>query len=53
MEVGHFQPYLVTHLPGGELGHDPFLHFLLGYHVGGLGVISSGGEISESFFQIG
>ena len=42
VEVGHFKPDLISDFPGGELEGYLLLHFLLGYFVGGLGVISSG-----------
>ena len=43
VEVGSFQPDLLSYFPRGVLGGYSLFHFLLGQFVGGLGVISSGG----------
>ena len=42
-EVGCFEPHLISNSPGCELGGYSFLHFLLGYLMGSLGVITSSG----------
>ena len=42
-EVGGFEPDLISFLPQGEFGRDPFLHFLLGNLMSGLGIISGCG----------
>ena len=43
MEVGCFEPNLISHFPRGKFGGYPFFHLLLGYFVGGLGVIMGSG----------
>ena len=43
VEVGSFEPDLVSHLPGSKLRGYPFSHPLLGYFVGSLGIFTSGG----------
>ena len=39
MEVGCFKPHFLPNLPWRELGGYSFLHRLLGYFVGGLGIV--------------
>ena len=39
VEVGSFEPDLVSYLPRGELGGDLFFHSLLGNLVGCLGIV--------------
>ena len=41
VEIGGFKPYFISFSPRGELGGYLFLHFLLGYFVGSLGIITS------------
>ena len=53
VKVGGLKPDLVSYFPRGEFGGYSFFYFLLGYLVGSLGIIMSGGQVSESTFQIG
>ena len=43
MKVGCFEPDLISHFPRGKFGGYLFFHFLLGYLMGGLGVVMGGG----------
>ena len=43
VEVGGFEPDLVSYFPGHKLGGYPFLHPLLGHLVGGLSIFVSSG----------
>ena len=40
MEVGGLEPDFVSNLPRGEFGGYPLFHFLLGYLVGGLSIVT-------------
>ena len=50
LEVGRFQPNLVSFLPRFEFGGDSFLHLLLGNPMCGYHVISCGREFRQSSF---
>ena len=41
VEVGGFEPDLVSYFPGSKLGGYPLFHLLLGHFVGSLGIITS------------
>ena len=43
VEVGSFEPDLVSYSPGSKLGGYPFLHLLLGHFVGSLSIFVSSG----------
>ena len=45
MKVGRFQPYLLSNLPGSELGCDSLFHFLLGYLMSGHCIVMGCREI--------
>ena len=45
VEVGGFEPYFISYFPRGELEGYSFLHFLLDYFVGSLGIVMSGGQV--------
>ena len=53
MKISGLKPDFVSYFPGGEFRGYLFFHSLLGYFVGGLGIVTSGGQVPESAFQIG
>ena len=52
VKVGGFKPDLVSYFPWGVFGGYPLLHPLLGQFMSSLGIVSSGGEVGESVFQV-
>ena len=50
MEVGCFEPNLVSYFPGSELRRYLFLHFLLSHFMGSLGIVSGSGQVRELAF---
>ena len=52
VKVGGFKPDLVSYFPWGVFGGYPLLHPLLGQFMSGLGIVSSGGKVGESVFQV-
>ena len=45
VNVCHFKLHLFSYFPWNEFGGDLFLHLLLCHFMGGLGIVSSSGEI--------
>ena len=45
VEVGCFRPHFISDFPGGKFRRYLFLHFLLSYLVGGLGIILSSRQV--------
>ena len=52
VEIGGFEPNLISHLPRSELRGNLFLHLLLGNFMSSLGIITSSGEFQKLGFQI-
>ena len=52
VKVGGLEPDFISYFPWGEFRGYLFLHFLLGYLVGSLGIVASSGQVRELTFQI-